>query len=56
MANCLELDISNKNAYAGLYNVIDNMGIRVDTMEKRIVSLYGSIKKTAVMSDPSEKV
>ena len=56
MANCLELDIRNKNVYVRLYNVIDNMEMRLDTIEKYIVSSYDSIKTAAVMSDSSENV
>ena len=43
MANCLELDIRNKNVYVRLYNVIENMEMRLDTIEKHIVSSYDSI-------------
>ena len=51
MANCLELDIRNKNVYVRLYNVIENMEMRLDTIEKHIVSSYDSIKKVTVMND-----
>lgn len=51
MANCLELDIRNKNVYVRLYNVIENMEMRLDTIEKHIVSSYDSIKKGTVMND-----
>lgn len=51
MANCLELDIRNKNVYVRLCNVIENMEMRLDTIEKHIVSSYGSIKKGTVMND-----
>lgn len=51
MANCLELDIRNKNVYVRLCNVIENMEMRLDTIEKHIVSSYDSIKKGTVMND-----
>lgn len=51
MANCLELDIRNENVYVRLCNVIENMEMRLDTIEKHIVSSYDSIKKGTVMND-----